>query len=85
MTVVAKLASERNVDIVYLDFAKAFDMVDHSILLSKMKDIQNIKIRPLVIILLWNILGHQQTVLNSLLSIIPNRNYRADRGGLILQ
>ena len=36
--------------------------------------------------ILWpNILGHQQRALNSLLTTIPNRNYRSDRpGGLIL-
>ena len=36
--------------------------------------------------ILWpNILGHQQGALNSLLTTIPNRNYRSDRpGGLIL-
>ena len=37
------------------------------------------QIRPLVIILWPNILGLQQGVLNSLLTTIPNRNYRADR------
>ena len=48
-------------------------------------DTKNIKIRPLVIILWWNILGHQQAALNSLLTTIPNRNfYRTDRGGCIL-
>ena len=36
-TVVSKLASRRIVDIVYLDFAKAFDMVYHSNILEKMK------------------------------------------------
>ena len=35
-------------------------------------------------IILWqNILGHQQGALNFLLTTIPNRNYRADRGGVI--
>ena len=36
--------------------------------------------------ILWpNILGDQQGALNSLLTTIPNRNYRSDRpGGLIL-
>ena len=48
-------------------------------------DMWNIKIRPLVIILWPNILGHQQGALNSLLTTIPNRNYRANRSGLILQ
>ena len=48
-------------------------------------DTKNIKIRSLVIILWWNILGRQQTTLNSLLSTIPKRNYHTDRGGLILQ
>ena len=37
-------------------------------------------------IILWhNILVHQQGALNSLLTTIPNRNYRANRSGLILQ
>ena len=37
-------------------------------------------------IILWqNILGHQQGALNSLLTTIPHRNYRANRSGLILQ
>ena len=37
-------------------------------------------------IILWqNILGHQQGALNSLLTTIPNRNYRANCSGLILQ
>ena len=36
--------------------------------------------------ILWpNILGHQQGALNSLLTTIPNRNYRTNRSGLILQ
>ena len=48
-------------------------------------DTWNIKIRPLVIILWHNILVHQQGALNSLLTTIPNRNYRANRSGLILQ
>merc|ERR1711872_644849 len=40
---------------------------------------------PLMTILWPNILGHQQGALNSLLTTIPNRNYRSDRpGGLIL-
>merc|ERR1719167_274651 len=48
-------------------------------------DTRNIKICPLVIILWQNILGHQQVALNSLLTTIPNRNYRTNRSGLILQ
>ena len=37
-------------------------------------------------IILWhNILVHQQGALNSLLTTIANRNYRANRSGLILQ
>jgi len=48
-------------------------------------DTWNIKIRSLMTILWPNILGHQQGALNSLLTTIPNRNYRSDRpGGLIL-
>ena len=38
-------------------------------------DTWNIRIRPLVIILWRNILGHQQVALNSLLTTIPNRNF----------
>ena len=38
-----------------------------------------------MIILWWNILGYQQTALNSLLTTLPNRNfYHADHGSLIL-
>ena len=48
-------------------------------------DTWNIKIRPLVIILCHNILVHQQGALNSLLTTIANRNYRANRSSLILQ
>ena len=33
----SKLAADRNVDIAYLDFVKAFDIVDRSILLDKIK------------------------------------------------
>ena len=37
-------------------------------------------------IILWhNILVHQQGAMNSLLTTIANRNYRANRNGLILQ
>ena len=37
-------------------------------------------------IILWhNILVHQQGAMNSLLTTIANRNYRANRSGLILQ
>ena len=48
-------------------------------------DTLNIKIRPLMIILWQNILRHQQGALNSLLTTIPNRNYRSNPSGLILQ
>ena len=37
-------------------------------------------------VILWhNILVHQQGALNSLLTTISNRNYRANRSGLIMQ
>ena len=48
-------------------------------------DTWNIKIRPLVIILWHNILVHKQGALNSLLTTIANRNYSANRSGLIMQ
>ena len=33
------LEKSNNVDVIYLDFAKAFDKVDHGILLNKLKKI----------------------------------------------
>ena len=38
-TIVELLLTNQNVDVVYLDFAKAFDRVDHGVLLEKMKRI----------------------------------------------
>ena len=40
-----ELEKSSNVDVIYLDFAKAFDKVDHGILLNKLKKIGiNLKI-----------------------------------------
>lgn len=38
-TILEKLEHNKSVDVVYLDFAKAFDKVDHGILLQKARDI----------------------------------------------
>ena len=35
---VEKLARGQNVDVTFLDFSKAFDLVDHSLLLKKIKE-----------------------------------------------
>ena len=37
--ILEKLEKSNNVDVIYLDFAKTFDKVDHSILLNKLKKI----------------------------------------------
>ena len=34
-----ELEKSNNVDVIYLDFAKAFDKVDHSVFLNKLKEI----------------------------------------------
>ena len=36
-TLVEKLSQGKNMELVYLDFSKAFDLVDHSLLLNKLK------------------------------------------------
>ena len=36
---IEELEKSNNVDVIYLDFAKAFDKVDHGILLNKVKQI----------------------------------------------
>ena len=38
--ILEELEKSNNVDIIYLDFAKAFDKVDHRILLNKLKKIR---------------------------------------------
>ena len=38
-TILSILDDEANVDVVYLDFAKAFDKVDHTIVLKKIKQL----------------------------------------------
>ena len=35
--ILQNLEKKENIDVIYLDFAKAFDRVDHSVLLSKIK------------------------------------------------
>ena len=35
-SIISTLENGRNCDVIYLDFAKAYDRVDHSILLSKL-------------------------------------------------
>ena len=35
--ILEELEKSNNVDVIYLDFAKAFDKVDHGILLNKLK------------------------------------------------
>ena len=37
--ILTRLESNHNVDVVYLDFAKAFDKVDHNILLKKLEQL----------------------------------------------
>ena len=37
--ILEELQKSNNVDVIYLDFAKAFDKVDHGILLNKLKKI----------------------------------------------
>ena len=37
--ILEELEKSNNVDVIYLDFAKAFDKVDHGILLNKLKKI----------------------------------------------
>ena len=37
--ILEELEKSNNVDVIYLDFAKAFDKIDHGILLNKLKTI----------------------------------------------
>ena len=37
--ILEELGKSNNVDVIYIDFAKAFDKVDHDILLKKLKNI----------------------------------------------
>ena len=55
--ILEELEKSNNVDVIYLDFAKAFDKVDHGMLLNKLK---KIKINDEIGVWIHNFLSNRQ-------------------------